>query len=338
MSAYDGVPYWDEHPDATLDADQEAAAELDVARQRFHVLTRADLDTLPAPDPVIQDVLPTVGSLVAMTGSRGLGKSLIAMSLNGAISTNLPTWNGFDVRHHGPTLYVSREGFASVPTRVRAWEAVHGRELADVSWLPDPIDLKRPVDAKLLAAIAVDLGVVMITVDSARATGAGKEDTADMGEFVTGIETLRDKSGATVLVLHNTGWDRTRERGSTLLPDAMDTTFIVEGEPGRGKRSIKHSKHRDGEMLTDPLWLEWRAVDGTGSGVLVPADAPAGGATVRELVLAYVVEHPGLSTQGIAHALGIGRRTSVSEALSALSDSGLVVNDGNATHRSWRSA
>jgi energy-coupling factor transporter ATP-binding protein EcfA2 len=332
---YEDVPWSDLDPDTRLNADAEAAAELDVARQRFRVLSRDDLDALPLPDPVIVDVLPGVGSLVALTGSRGLGKSLIATALNGVVSTDLPTWNGYEVRHHGPTLYVSREGFPAVPNRVRAWEAVNGRRLDRVWWIRDPMDLKRPVDVVLLAAVARHLGAVMVTVDSARATGAGKEDTADMGEYVAGLEALRDRTGALVLALHNTGWDRSRERGSTLLPDAMDTAFILEGEPGRGKRSLRHSKHRDGEMLVDPLWLEWRGVDGTGSGVLVPSDAPADAATTRDLVREYVATNPGQATGRIAEDI-VRTRSKVATTLSELAAAGLVVNEGTHAHPSWR--
>lgn len=306
---------------------------VEAARARFTVLTRDDLDAIPAPDPIIDGLLPGPRSLVLLAGSRGLGKSLLSLDVSGCLSTDLPTFYGHEVRHHGPVLYVSREGFPAVPERVRAWEAWRGRRLDNVLWLPDAMDLKRPADARQVGALAADLGVVAVFLDSARATGSGKEDTADMGEYVMGLETVRDLSGAMVVALHNTGWDKSRERGSTLLPDACDTALIVEGDMA-GRRSLKHTKHRDGSMLTEPLWFAWQYVEGTTSGVLVPADAPVEGVSLGTQLLGIVIQRPGLSTGALAIAVD-RPRGSVSRTLGELRSAGLIVNGGTTQSPSW---
>jgi AAA domain len=312
----------------TLDTDRHAFLD------RYPLLTRKELRDMPEPDPIIEQVLPGPRSLVALTGSRGLGKSLFALDMAGAISTNLPTWTGFDVRHHGTVMYMSREGFPSVPSRVDAWEAARRRTLDNVLWLPGPVDLRRPLHARSVGWLVREHGAVMVVVDSARATGAGKEDTGDMGEYVVGLETIRDISGALVLVLHNTGWDTTRERGSTLLPDACDTTLHLDGDPA-GLRSLKHRKHRDGEMLTGPLWFRFRHVEGTASGIFDPTDSPGDDRTLRTLVLGFVASAPGIPTKGIVDELQRPRE-SVSRALSTLRGDGLIENAGTRQSPSWR--
>lgn len=269
-----------ETPQAETGTDETAPEPLPgtlaAARARFHLLDRDALDALPEPVELVAGVLPALGALVVLTGSRGRGKSLLTLSLSGALSCGLSHWYGpgHTVTSHGPVLYVAREGFHGVPRRVRAWEDEHGHRLDGVSWLPSPVDLKNAAHARDLALIAADLGAVMVVTDSARATGAGKEDTDDMGQYVKGLERVATGSGALVLTLHNTGWDDTRGRGSTLLPDAADTVLHLDGKPDPGAaRTLTHHKHRDGDMLDAPgLRFRFRKVEGTGSGVLVPTD------------------------------------------------------------------
>lgn len=311
----------------------DSGALVRVARARFRVLTYDDLLELPEPDPVVEGLLPARQALAMIAGARGLGKTMLGTDIAGHIASDLPLWNGLEVRHHGPVLYIAREGFPSLPERARAWHIAKGRRPDEVYWMPDPVDLKRPGDAELVAALARDLGAVAVFVDSARATGAGKEDTGDMGAYVAGLETLRDASGALVTVLHNTGWDGTRERGSTLLPDACDTVLLVEGDPD-GARSLKHRKHRDGAMLDEPLWFEFRPVESTRSGVLVPATKPASGLTLRELVTLQVARTPGLGSGAIAAALG-RPRPKVSTTLQGLQADGLVRNVGKSNRAEW---
>lgn len=264
----------DATPDPATESEPDPLAR---ARARFHLYDRDALDALPEPVELLSGILPARGALVVFTGSRGLGKSLLTQSLSGAVSCGLDHWHdpAHVVSEHGPVLYVAREGFHGVPRRVRAWETHHGRRLDAVTWLPSPVDLKRPADARDLALIAADLGAVAVVTDSARATGAGKEDTEDMGAFVSGLEAVAKFSGALVLTLHNTGWDDSRGRGSTLLPDAADTVLHLDGKPDPGSvRTLKHHKHRDGDMI-DALRFRFLKVEGTDSGVLVPTDAPA---------------------------------------------------------------
>lgn len=267
--------------DRYADTDQPP---LQRARERFRLLDREALDLLPEPTESVAGVLPARGALVVFTGSRGLGKSLLALSLAGSMSCDLDYWHSPEhkIIETGPVLYVSREGFHGVPNRVRAWEIATGQRLDNVMWMPQPLDLKRGEDAYDLALLAADVKAVMVIVDSARATGAGKEDTDDMGAYVHGLERVARGSGALVMTMHNTGHDDTRGRGSTLLPDAADTVLHLQG--GRGPndiRTLRHQKHRDGDML-DGLRFKFRKVEGTHSGLLHPITASDAQAATRE--------------------------------------------------------
>lgn len=315
----------DEHPDDPDDV-------LRVARAKFRVLDRDDLDNLPPPDPLIDGLLPAKG-LAMLAGERSLGKSLLALDLAAHVSAGRAAWRGMDVARGGPVLYVALEGFGHVPNRVRAWEQHHGQRLDGVRWWPDPVSLSLDLHARMVSAIARDLGAVMVVVDSARATGAGAEDTKDMGQYVTGCETVASLTDALVLVLHNTGWDTTRERGSTLLPDACDTTMLLEGDPD-GVRRLKHRKHRDGSLLAVPMEFAFMSVHDTDSGVLVPPTPEDYKITTATRLLSLVAVHPLESTTQLAKRVDRDR-ANTSRLLNALAAEGKVRNDGTHQKSAW---
>lgn len=191
----------------------------------LEVLSRPDLDRLPRPTYAVQGVLPERG-VAGLVGGFGSGKSLLILSLVASLSSGTE-WNGRQVQRRG-ALMISLEGFHALPERVRAYELAHGRLLDEMHWIRQGVDLKKPADVDKVLAAARSVGATVVVVDSARAAGAGAEDTADMGRFMAGLERIRREIDGLVVVLHNTGWDMTRERGSTVFPDVCDVVLLLE--------------------------------------------------------------------------------------------------------------
>jgi hypothetical protein len=73
---------------------------------------------------------------------------------------------------------------------------------------------------------------------------AGKDENSaqDMGTAIQALDWLREKEGCGVLVLHHSGVDGTRPRGSTALFGAADTLIRVEGEGNMTKVSCEGQK------------------------------------------------------------------------------------------------
>src|SRR5438034_1345408 len=82
---------------------------------------------------------------------------------------------------------------------------------------------------------------LLVGVDTlARCFVGGEENSAkDMGLFVAGLDRLRAATGAAVLVVHHTGRESGRERGSTALSGAVDTLMVIERHPKDGSRWLK---------------------------------------------------------------------------------------------------
>lgn len=194
-------------------------------------------------DYVLKSFLPAQ-SLCSIYGPSGSYKSFLAVSWACHIATGMK-WAGKRVTP-GAVLYVVGEGGVGVPRRIKAWEQLHGHQ-ADNLWLVNrPVFPVREseVSEVLLAArqIEAECGVPvrLVVIDTlARCFGGNDEnDARDMGAFIEGCDTIKQKTGATVLVVHHSGKDEAKgARGSSSFRAALDAEFNVKRE-GEGKALI----------------------------------------------------------------------------------------------------
>lgn len=85
---------------------------------RMAALSGSDLESIPPPQPLIEGILFR-GTLAALFGPPGVGKSFLAMSWALSIAAGTD-WLGRKV-HGGPILYVAAEGTSGLALRRRAW-------------------------------------------------------------------------------------------------------------------------------------------------------------------------------------------------------------------------
>jgi hypothetical protein len=118
----------------------------------------------------------------------------------------------------------------------------------------------------------------LIVIDTlARCFGAGNENVQqDMNAFVRGCDTVRRAApGATVLVVHHTGWDASRERGSNALRAASDTMIRLarQGEA----ILLRVERQKDAPVQEEPtvLTLEFVPVPGSGGSCVVELGNPS---------------------------------------------------------------
>jgi hypothetical protein len=194
-------------------------------------------------DYVMKHFLPAQ-SLCSIYGPSGSYKSFLAVSWACHIASGIE-WAGKRVTP-GAVLYVVGEGGVGVPRRIRAWEQVHGKQ-ADNLWLVNrPVFPVREseVSEVILAARQIEaecgIPVRLVVIDTlARCFGGNDEnDARDMGAFIEGCDTIKQKTGATVLVVHHSGKDEAKgARGSSSFRAALDAEFNVKRE-GDGKALI----------------------------------------------------------------------------------------------------
>ena len=214
----------------------------------FHSI--ADVLKFPDPQWLIESIL-VKNSFAVLYGPAGVGKSFLALAWGAAVATGR-TWHDRHVRG-GPVVYVAAEGGGGLKLRIRALGVRHGcLDNVPYWFVTEPVNF---MDSNAVTAFITGIAKVaekpaFIIIDTlARCFVGGDENSAkDMGIFINGVETVRRKTGATVLVIHHTGKnERSGERGSSALRGAADTTISCSGD--MGLLLLRCEKQKDAESF-----------------------------------------------------------------------------------------
>ncbi len=223
-------------------------------------------------------------------GNPGSAKSFIALDMALSIATG-KAWLSRRTQS-GTTFYIAGEGLQGLQRRKEAWLRYNGIDDRSAPFwlskgatgLSDPSQLAALI-ADIDAAIARGEPPVLIVIDTvARNFGGGDENsTKDMNDFVTALDTLRERYRCCVLLVHHTGHaDKSRARGSIALLGSLDAEYRIE-KTGVDDKTITLTSTRQKDNDDPPMlaWtltrydLPWADEDGEplNSCVLVPNDS-----------------------------------------------------------------
>jgi hypothetical protein len=304
-------------------------AESRADQLRAALLGSDDLDTLPAPEALIDGILYR-DTLAWLHGKPGHGKSFVALDWAGCVSLGLP-WQACVVMQ-GAVLYVIAEGVTGLRQRVRAWEDFTGQKIA-VRFLPVAVQFLAALDVAALAEIAGDMNAVLIVIDTqARVTvGADENSARDMGELVAAADRLRQATGACVLFVHHEARAGENMRGSTALEGAAAT--IVRITKDGPHLTAENPKQKDTESF-QPIRLRLvprleSAVVRSHDGVGLAEELSASEQKILD-ALRDVFGTNGAPASRLFDVAGLPK-TSFYRALKALVITGAVVNVGSKT-------
>jgi len=184
---------------------------------------------------VIKGLIPEC-SFASIYGPSGSFKSFLALDWACHIATG-KDWDGHKVKQ-GAVLYVAGEGGFGVTQRVRAWELHHQvATLDNLARLPVPVFPADSDNVKDVLEYCQEIktktghAVKLVILDTlARCYGGNDENSSkDMGAFIKGCDTIKQLTGATVLVVHHSGKNAENGgRGSSSLPAALDVEYRVK--------------------------------------------------------------------------------------------------------------
>lgn len=158
-------------------------------------------------------------------------------------------------------LYLSPEGRGHYAARVEAWKLAHGvpvDKVLGVHFVTDSPALDDQATVARLLPRVRRLQPAMLCVDTlARHFGGDSEnDSACMGRFVCGVETLARAASGFGLVTHHTNATGARERGSTALRGACDVMYgLSKPTEDADTLTLTCLKRKDGgPRLADTVW------------------------------------------------------------------------------------
>lgn len=283
------------------------------ARRAIRFLTIKELAAIPEPRYRIDGVLVD-NSFAAIIGMPQTYKSFLALSMGLSIAVGLD-WFGRPVRQ-GPVAYIVGEGTHGIVKRIEAWR-LHNR-LPDVGGLHVLLraaKLSEPIEgaAVIEALLALDEPPVAVFVDTLQRTFLGNENSQeDMGAYVAACDRIREATGAAVVLVHHTGWEGVRSRGSIVLPASLDTELTVKRD---GERvTVEATKQKDGP---DGLIVTLETVAIGGSLALAPVEPLSPKLSANERKVLAAVSHTALGRAQIMAETGLVK-ASVHRALERL--------------------
>ncbi len=246
--------------------ERQANATNSEAKPAFALVPVGELVNNTKPPQWLIKGLVEADTLAQLFGQSGAGKSFISIDWACCVATGEP-WQGKTVQQ-GSVIYLAGEGHGGLARRFRAWGQHRGICLVDAPLFVSKTAaaLMDEESAKAVTAavnqVAESYGQpALIVVDTlARNLGPGDENSnADVGKFIKALDQMRERFGATVLIVHHTGhMEQARARGASSLRAAVDHEYQAESRAG-GVVKITAHKMKEGE-LPEPIWLAMHQV------------------------------------------------------------------------------
>lgn len=246
------------------DADKQAAAIIEKEKRRarspFKLAPAGNMPLL-APEWLVKGFIEK-NSFGVLYGAFGTAKSFAALDYAFSIGTGTATFHGAETKA-GPVIYIAGEGWQGLVRRLRAWELVRGRSIKDapVFFSNCPANL---CDAEFFLYVKDAVTAIaeqgaapsLIIIDTWSRNLAGDENSSlDSARAVQALDELRAPYNCAVLVVHHSGWDKSRTRGSTVLMAAADFAFSITKEKDSPVSLLECQKMKDGRT-PDPICFD----------------------------------------------------------------------------------
>ena len=217
-------------------------------------------------------------------GPSGSGKSFVVVSMACSIATGTP-WFGNEVKQ-GAVFYIAGEGHNGLARRFAAWSKATGVAIKKDTPLFKSTRAVMMLNKESADALMAEVERMvqvhgqapkMVAVDTlARNFGDGDENKQqDANAFIERIDEIRRRWNCNVMILHHSGHDMDRARGSSAFKGAMDQELWVKG--ANGIIEVKVTKMKDAEI---PEARRFKIVQ-IGLGVMDDADVEIFGAYLK---------------------------------------------------------
>jgi hypothetical protein len=193
------------------------------------------------------------GGFSLIVGASGASKTFLAVHLGVCVASGAPFF-GYPTRQAG-VVYVAAEAGRGIINRVIAYRQAFADLPADLPFgaITAPVNLREggaQVDAIINeiegAGLSAPVGLVIVNTLSRAMAGGDENSSADMGDLVFNLDTLRAVTKAHVVLVHHLGKDAARgARGHSLLNAAVDTEITVVYDSATKRSTATITKQRE---------------------------------------------------------------------------------------------
>jgi putative DNA primase/helicase len=213
----------------------------------FRLHTAAEWARLDPPRWLVPDFLAEQ-SLAVIFGASGSGKSFLAAYLAHVLASGL-NWRAGAI-DPASVIYLAAENPGSLAPRFAALQSRLGGDFPGLFLVADEINLLAEKFADRVSATICSaeresgLRVGLLIIDTMRDAWPGNEDSStEVSRAFAPLKAIRDRHGLCVLLVHHSGHNGDRERGSSHIRANADTVWSIE-ERGQ-QRVIACLKMRD---------------------------------------------------------------------------------------------
>lgn len=177
------------------------------------------LSLLPHVSWIVKGEIPDHGMTV-LFGPSGVGKSFAAIDY------------ALRIAQERPVLYAAGEGEYGVDSRIKAWCKHHGRNPGKLFITMGTVGFMDGSEADLFIEQHRQIKPNLIIIDTlARSmVGADENSTRDMNNFISSVNRIMQELSCAVMLVHHTGHQAIRERGSSVLRAASDSMIQLSDE------------------------------------------------------------------------------------------------------------
>jgi transcriptional regulator with XRE-family HTH domain len=207
----------------------------------------------PPPVPWLVEPLLARGHLTMLAGAAGVGKSLLALGIAGAVAHGAPSIAGMPVVGGEVVLIDAENGERTLHERAHLVGLPPDRVRAGIA---GTLNLRDAASAGELQRALASRPPVLLVLDSfaSLAPGLRENDAHEVGPVLDRLRRLAQDTGAAVLLLHHTRKSGDSYRGGTGIPAAVDVAAVyVRPETSEhDRRVIDWSPQRGGKMRLGP--------------------------------------------------------------------------------------
>ena len=205
---------------------------------------------------MLVDQILLAKGVTTLTAPSGGGKTTLATTIAMTVGSTGPhpaSWNGQPINQR-PVILAAGEGEDDLRPIVEAWLLQNpNRSLPHGGFIPEAFDLSNPHDTDQLIKLAKSLNAPPLVILDALADHLGDSDddkARDMNRVYRNVWRVVKATNAAILIPHHSGWDKERERGSTVIRAKSDiVVHITQFNPVTGLIQLRHNKRRGGAKL-----------------------------------------------------------------------------------------